>query len=349
MPDDTLTHIDNPVASAALPICGFWRRLLALLLDVLLLALVGYVLGKLFADPFSALGPWGRLVGFAIALAYFGVLNSRIAGGQTLGKRLMRIYIVGRSWEFIPLRDSILRAAILTSPYFLGPLSTKYLGLTGPGIPFLLLFSGIDVGTVYFFVFNRRTRQSLHDLILRTCVVTGAPDDDIPLPRVDRFHYAVYAAVVLLCMALGGLTKHWLDKSRLVGGQVAANLKLGGIEGAHAGSIQVHTRYGLHGGNRESLIAGVVLEKKLVCTCSAEGQDCKCAFRQRPGCECSAREVVRSAARVLLDTWPDIDSKEKLLVRVGYGYHIGIWSGVTWQATSESLSPAEWRKLLENQ
>ena len=63
-------------------ICGFWRRILALAIDVLFLALMGHVLGIFFFNFLVQLGGLGLLVGFTIGLLYFGILNSAIGKGD---------------------------------------------------------------------------------------------------------------------------------------------------------------------------------------------------------------------------------------------------------------------------
>ncbi len=94
-------------------ICGFWRRVAALMIDSLPLGVVGLVMGWFFFDALAQLGSGGRLLGFAIALLYFGILNSSVGRGQTLGKRAMGIEVVdgaGRHIRARPLRASLLRA-----------------------------------------------------------------------------------------------------------------------------------------------------------------------------------------------------------------------------------------------
>jgi hypothetical protein len=43
-----------------------------------------------FFQQFVELGGWGRAIGFPIAAIYFVILNSRIGGGQTIGKRILK-------------------------------------------------------------------------------------------------------------------------------------------------------------------------------------------------------------------------------------------------------------------
>lgn len=77
----------SPGAAESTPeqgiISGFWRRLLALVVDGVILGLAGSLLGLVFFEPLAGLGVWGRLLGFSVAFGYFGLLNSSIGRGQT--------------------------------------------------------------------------------------------------------------------------------------------------------------------------------------------------------------------------------------------------------------------------
>ena len=73
---------------------SLFRRFVAALVDSLILAGVGFVAGIFFAEHFSLLGRWGFLLGLSLAACYFSVLNSNLGGGQTFGKRLMKIQVV---------------------------------------------------------------------------------------------------------------------------------------------------------------------------------------------------------------------------------------------------------------
>jgi len=52
------------------------------------------LIGATLFDQLSHLGGWGRLVGFCIAILYFGTLNSVVGKGQTLGKRILKIHVI---------------------------------------------------------------------------------------------------------------------------------------------------------------------------------------------------------------------------------------------------------------
>ena len=59
-------------------ISGFWRRIVAIFVDFLILGLLGFILGLLLSNIFIQMGGWGRLIGFIIALSYFAAMNSKL-------------------------------------------------------------------------------------------------------------------------------------------------------------------------------------------------------------------------------------------------------------------------------
>jgi len=99
-------------------IAGFWRRIGAFVVDGFVLGIVGMILGLLFFDAFASIGAYAKLIGFAIALAYFGIGNSRIGGGQTLGKRYQGVRVVDGHDQLPTLPRSLLRYAVLGIPFF---------------------------------------------------------------------------------------------------------------------------------------------------------------------------------------------------------------------------------------
>src|SRR5262249_47264486 len=112
-------------ASAAVeptPIAGFWRRLDAFAVDCLVLAVPAMFLGLALFDLAESLGGAGRLIGAIAALLYFGVMNSRLGGGQTFGKRLLGLRVVDRSGDLLSPARSIVRFLVFSAPYFLNSL-----------------------------------------------------------------------------------------------------------------------------------------------------------------------------------------------------------------------------------
>src|SRR5471032_2065716 len=106
-------------ATAAAPFAGFWRRVAAFIVDAFLLGFIGYALGLVFFDTFVRLGPAGRCVGFAVALAYFVPQESGRGGGQSLGKRLLRIRVVDAAGQPLSVARGAVRFVVFGVPYFL--------------------------------------------------------------------------------------------------------------------------------------------------------------------------------------------------------------------------------------
>ena len=158
-------------------ISGFWRRIGAIMIDFIILGIFGFVLGLVLGDVFAEIGVWGRLVGFSIALAYFGVMNSVIFNGQTLGKKLLKIKVVNSDNQPISLVQSLGRYCILGIPFFLNgaQFSMEMLTSFWMYILSIIVFGGL-FSIVYLYVFNRITRQSLHDLAFGTYVVNAASE-----------------------------------------------------------------------------------------------------------------------------------------------------------------------------
>jgi uncharacterized RDD family membrane protein YckC len=161
----------------ACPSLCFWRRLFAFLLDGLLLGAFGACLGLVAYDRLAALGDWGRAVGFAIALVYFGAMDSELSGGQTLGKRILGVKVIRANGAPLSVSASTLRATIFCVPYFLNGTSIEAGVVTSWLVSFLVF--GVGVSIVYLLLFNRQTRQSLHDLAVGAHVVSNKTGDSV--------------------------------------------------------------------------------------------------------------------------------------------------------------------------
>jgi len=179
-------------------ISGFWRRIGAFLIDSIVLGLIGLSMGFFLEEFFVEIGVWGRLIGFSIALVYFGVMNSDIANGQTLGKKALKLRVVNSDNKKISLVRSVGRYSILGIPFFLNgaQFSDETMFSSWLYILSFVIFGGL-LSVVYLYIFNRVTRQSLHDLVCDTYVVNIRAEKQ-DTEKVWRPHLVV---VVLLFSA----------------------------------------------------------------------------------------------------------------------------------------------------
>ena len=179
-------------------ISGFWRRIVALIVDSILLALGGFALGLVLEPVFIQMGGWSVFIGFFISLGYFGVMNSRYADGQTLGKKLLGIRVVDGNNQTISLGRSLLRYCVYGIPFALQidflPVDEGFFWLM---YPIGALLVGGSFSILYLYLFNRRTRQSLHDLVVGTYVVyAGAQQEEVR--EVWKPHLVIVALLFII-------------------------------------------------------------------------------------------------------------------------------------------------------
>lgn len=160
-------------AASNTPLTGFWRRLAAFVMDWIILALVGNVLALVLFDPLAALGGWARVVGFVVALGYFGLFDSAACGAGTPGKRVAGLRVVDGAGRGISLPRSFMRAALLAAPFLFNGMIVTMADASMAERVFAGLMGGWAVAALYFAACNRVTRQALHDVALGTFVVYG--------------------------------------------------------------------------------------------------------------------------------------------------------------------------------
>ena len=199
---EPILTIDTATIPVAPVIAGFWRRLIAFTIDGILVGVASFLVGLAFRDFFTSHPLSGALVGLAIALGYFGWMGSARAEGQSFGKRLTEIEVVRRDGTYLRLGASVLRYLVLLVPLLVSQ------GVVSPSVPEFLakvwgwVTGAAVVATVYLYLFNRTTRQSLHDLALGTYVVRAPAGEGAIFPRFWRGHWAILVMLMLVCLVL---------------------------------------------------------------------------------------------------------------------------------------------------
>lgn len=175
-------------------ISGFWRRVFALLIDATVTAIpCALLVGLCYILRIEA-GGWLEPLGLVITLAYFGILGSEIGNGQTLGHRWTGIEVVDAQGEHLSPGRSLLRYAIFLIP------------LSGINFPVWIVWVGIVavLATVYLYLFNTRTRQTLHDVITASFVVES-PGAGVVDARLWRGHWVVLSVLLAIMLAVNVL------------------------------------------------------------------------------------------------------------------------------------------------
>ena len=180
---------------------GFWQRASAIVLDSLILGLIGIAIGFAIFDWAARHENAAKLVGFAIAFFYFGILNSRLGGGRTLGKRLLGIRVVDQSGNGLSPTRSALRFLVIGIPYFLptdpGAGLSDWQDFLLSTIANLVVVGGL-CSAVYLLIFNTPSRQALHDLLARSYVLRNSSVAPPVRATTRRVHLIVVGALLLI-------------------------------------------------------------------------------------------------------------------------------------------------------
>jgi uncharacterized RDD family membrane protein YckC len=291
----------------------------------MILGCFGFFVGLFLFEFFASLGAWGRLVGLAVTLPYFGILDSSVGGGQTLGKRIMKIEVIDGTGAHIPLARSIFRYLFLGIPILLNGAPIQFGTATillGALIGFLVF--GMGGSDLYLFAFNRRTRQSLHDLATGTFVVTRDGSGQAVTRPFWRPHLAILGSWCLVILSFGAfvpLTARHGPFPKLL--SLQERLMASGM--VLSSSVFVGTNY--------SYVNGVKTETAYL--------QANAIWKNRPR---DYREAANEVASIALKNYPDIGREGVLVVTITYGYDIGI--SRAWISKSYQHSPREWTSLL---
>lgn len=184
-------------------ISGFWRRLLAFVIDGSVVAIPLFILGFVIRDIAFTLGPWGRIIGYALIIPYWGYFNSEIRLGQTLGKRVSKIAVVDRHNNYLSLKKSFFRAIILGLIFMLNGWALSMLQV--PVVAALLggIVYGGSLVLIYGLVFNRTTRQGTHDLLARSYVIKAPPNLTAATPQIPRIHQRIIYGLLGVGLLIG--------------------------------------------------------------------------------------------------------------------------------------------------
>jgi uncharacterized RDD family membrane protein YckC len=176
------------------PLASPWRRVAAALLDLALFAvpavLVIAVLPERIADPTPAAGGQEGLMAVIVLAALLYGPVSIGAHGRTLGKRLLRIHVVGDdgrppSYPRAGVREGVGKVLLLGSLAALPVLLIKIgeaIDFDGPGgnartyVAIALLFGALSIaGISTGLLFAGDRHRTLHDRMAGTVVVAGRP------------------------------------------------------------------------------------------------------------------------------------------------------------------------------
>lgn len=304
------------VTEKNMPLAGFWRRILACILDFILLGLAGLLLGILAGRYLALLGGFGPFVGFMVAVLYWGWFDSENGGGQTLGKKLCRLQVVSGDGQKLPLKDSLFRAALLAAPLSLSELTLPELPLPLQVI-FGLSLTALSAALTYLYLFNRQTRQSFHDIAVGAFVVPAAAGGQAITRTIWPKHLVIVSALMGL-LVIGG----FFVQTRQIDGDTMQQLRQAQLELLHLPTVTN---------------AAVSINHTLKDTVPTPHSLEATVFLNQPAQDRPALE--RAIARTLLAAYPAAQTLDSLQIKVSYGYNIGI--AKQYQTSTSRFSPQQ--------
>jgi uncharacterized RDD family membrane protein YckC len=299
---------------------SFWRRIGALFIDSLILGLFGFVLGLALENAFVQIGGWGRSIGFVIGLLYFGVMNSRQFDGQTIGKKLLDLRVVDSDNQTISFGRSVLRYIALAAPFSLnGARFSNETMLSFLMYPLSLIIFGGIFSIIYLYIFNRVTRQSLHDLAVGTFVVNTNIETQEP-GKIWKIHLMVVAVIFIVTATVPAFTGRAVQEEPfkdMFAAQSALSNEPGVTYSTIAASAEIFNSVNEEIKKTTYVAAQVFLSSNNV----------------------SDVEFARQLAAIVVKNYPEAKNKDVLRITLSYGYDIGIWS--QWSSHTHAFNPVE--------
>ena len=142
-------------------------------------------------------------IGYAFVILYFGLLNSHLHSGQTFGKQLLKIRVADIHGKDLAVIPSLLRSAILFAPSCLISLS-GYFPILLLSELFNLLLACLQILLIYFYIFNRQNRRSLHDFVASSMVINlQKVDQEQHVPEMWPKNKIFAVLITLVCLGTG--------------------------------------------------------------------------------------------------------------------------------------------------
>ncbi len=254
------------ITSPGFEIGGMGWRIGAFLIDSFILCIVGSILVAIIKSAQLNFYGWEILIGLAIAVGYFGIFNSSIGNGQTIGKRICKIRVVDKDANCIDIKTSLLRALLLQLPWFWG-----FSGIPTSGIEiYMVLFLLqtvvsilLGLGIFYFFIANQKTHQGLHDLICKSYVVKADSYGSIipqPITLTNKIVFGILSiGICLLSMSIFYFLFSIVNKNKEVINKVTTRVE--SIEPVKAFGFTYSMHYNSSHGSSAMLTVNLLVNK----------------------------------------------------------------------------------------
>lgn len=183
-------------------IAGFWRRTFAFIIDLLIISFFSYCIFTIFQSWIYNHPILSTLLGYIFVVLYFGLLNSALNNGQTLGKFFLKLQVIeltSQDSQPLSLIKSIIRAAILLAPFCLFSLTQNTPHILSTILNVILMST--LAALIYLFICNRKNRRSLHDYITGSLVININSEPE-PLQKIWPMHRYILSGLLIILAAV---------------------------------------------------------------------------------------------------------------------------------------------------
>lgn len=308
-------------------ISNFWSRIGAFIIDGILLGILGMVLGLFLGDYFVSLNTNGVLIGFIISLFYFTILNSNIGNGQTLGKQLLKIKVVDKNGNPLNFQKSLIRSLVLTVPYFF--VNYRIPDVAEESVLYLVkvqIMLYALIGLVVVYIFNKFSRQSIHDLTVNSIVVDQNQfENENTIPPIKPYVFYIFSGIVsiFILFTAYNLSKPQQEKFADVKVIQKELLEIDGV--LNAATTRNTTTFRGRGENSVTESLTGVLYVVQVPKNYEE-------FESSP--------LVEKAVKILIEKYPKSENLDVINIQLVRAYNIGIAKSS--RSFRYSKSPFEW-------
>jgi len=177
---------------------SIFKRLLALIIDFVLLGIIGYISSLFLEDFYVSLGKYGTLIGSTITVTYFSILQSSVGKGQTIGKKIIGAKVTDLKGEYLTIGKSFLRSSIV---FF--PIMNVEIFSGGNGMIVILMLVLLSIFASFYLILINKSRRCLHDILVHS-VVTNEDVQEFELSESnDRSTKKLIPIAVLAALMIG--------------------------------------------------------------------------------------------------------------------------------------------------
>ena len=195
----------------------FFRRIFSYAIDYTLLYIILSILAFIFFKNLLPLGFYNIFIGICVGIFYFGIFNSKIFKGQTLGKKICKIVVVDKNNQYLSVSKSILRTIfiipmLITISNFNSLISTNF---------YLLIINCIKNSFIlinlFLFIINTPQRRLIHDYITSSYVIRKdySVMQDNESKKNKIFISIICATIISIILSLFSYNGNIHNKSRI--------------------------------------------------------------------------------------------------------------------------------------